>query len=78
MTPPELARMWRISPDKVLAWIHSGELRATNMAARLGGRARYRIDWTDAVEFEERRAVQPPAKTPRRRQKPSGNVIEFF
>lgn len=78
VTPPKLARQWGISPDKLLGWIRSGELRAINAAARLGGRPKYLIDLADVAEFEERRVVQPPPKTPRRRQKPSGNVIKFF
>ena len=28
VTPPQLARTWKISPDKVRGWIRCGELRA--------------------------------------------------
>jgi len=36
MTPPELAKFWGVSPDKILAWIRSGELKATNVAQFCG------------------------------------------
>src|SRR5437660_5835359 len=40
LTPPEVAKMWGITPEKVIAFIRSGELRAINVATRLGGRPR--------------------------------------
>ena len=79
LTPPQVARRYGISTDKVLAWIHSGELRAINVAAKMGGRPRYRIDVADLLVFEQKRAAVPttPSKGPRRR-KPPTDVIEFF
>jgi excisionase family DNA binding protein len=77
LTPPEIARRCRISPDKVLTWIRSGELRAINVATRPGGRPRYLIDEKDLADFEARRAVvSSPTTKPRRRQ--TKNVIAFF
>ena len=38
LTPPQPARRWGISADKILRWIASGELVATNAAATAGGR----------------------------------------
>jgi excisionase family DNA binding protein len=32
LTPPEIARLWGVSADKVLTWIRSGELKAMNAA----------------------------------------------
>src|SRR5690349_2467344 len=70
ITPPELARRWGISADKVLAWIASGDLPAMNGATRRGGRARYLIDLADIEQFEIRRAVLPPApRVSRQRRK---------
>ena len=37
LTPPQLAKMWGVGPDKVLAWIRNGVLQATNVAASRGG-----------------------------------------
>lgn len=43
LSPPELAKRWGIDPAKVIAWIHSGELRAIN-ARRLSDRFRRRCE----------------------------------
>jgi hypothetical protein len=75
-----VARLLRVSADKVLGWIYSGELRAVNVAARRGGRPRWRIDVADLALFEQaREAVPEPAaaRTPRRRGQAAG-VIEYF
>jgi hypothetical protein len=79
LTPGELAKIWGISPRKVLTWIRSGELRAVNLAANArGARPRWRIDWADVVVFETRRpSITPPAPV-RRRSMKMDNVIEFF
>jgi excisionase family DNA binding protein len=77
LTPPELARRWGISADKILRWIASGEIRATNAASSSQGRPRWLIDLADLAEFESRRAAQPKTAAPRRR-KVIKDVIEFF
>ena len=79
LTPPELARLWGISPDKVLTWIRSGELRAVNVATNGNSRPRFVIDETDIAAFEERRAngsKQTPQRVRKRRSPP--NVIQFY
>lgn len=60
LTPPQIARMWGISPEKVLAWIRSGELRAFNISRHPHGRPRYLVDIDDLAEFEANRAVVNP------------------
>jgi hypothetical protein len=35
LTPPQLAKQLGVHPDKIHAWIRSGELHATNIAATL-------------------------------------------
>lgn len=74
LTPPEVARQWRIKHDKVLTWIRSGELRAINVATKPSGRPSYRIDPDDLKAFADRRAVVAPPRLPkrqRRRKQPS-------
>ena len=78
LTPPEVARQWGVSIDKVLTWIRTGELRAVNLATRLSGRPRYRIDINDLRDFEQHRAVVPPPPPQRTRKKPPTDVIQFF
>jgi len=79
ITPPELARRWGISPDKVLSWIRNGELRAVNVATNSNSRPRFVIDEKDIAAFEERRAngsKQTPPRVRKRRSPP--NVIQFY
>ncbi len=78
ITPPELANRWGISPDKILVWIHSGELRAINAATQRGGRPRYLIDERDIAVFEQRRCVEPKTRQSRRVRRSSPGVIDFF
>jgi hypothetical protein len=69
MTPPQLAQRWGVDPDKVLAFIRNGELRAMNLAISPTGRPRYRILMTEVERFEAARATKPPAQQPRRRRR---------
>ena len=76
LTPPEIARRWGVSPEKIIGFIRSGELRAINGATNCGGRPRYLVDVTDLALFEQRRSVTPMPKM-RKRRAPAG-VIQFF
>ena len=79
LTPPEVAQLWGISVNTVMTWIRNGELRAINVARRLGGRPRYRIDVDDLKDFENRRAVLPPPPIQRRpRRRRDEYVLEFY
>jgi hypothetical protein len=77
LTPPGVGDYLAIDPSKVLVWIRSGELVATNVATGTAGRPRWRIDPTDLELFLLRRRAQPVAKAPRRKR-PVADVIEFF
>jgi hypothetical protein len=80
LTPPELARRWGISVEKVLRWIETGELKAANFASSLAlKRPRWKIDIADALAFEQSRMCIPPTKpAPRRPRKTDTGIIEFF
>lgn len=56
---PDLAPL---SADTVLGWIHSGELKARNVATKAGGRPSWRISEADLAEFLERRTVKARTK----------------
>jgi len=77
LTPPQIARRYGISPDKVVRWIRSGELRGVNVAGKPNGRPRYVVDEVDLAVFEQRRTKQPIVPVPRRR-KVNESVIPFF
>ena len=72
VTPPELARRWGISADKISFWIVTGQLRAIDASKRRGVRPRYLIDEDDIAAFEAAREVSPPVPpVPTRRRKPA-------
>lgn len=77
LTPPEVAERYAVNATKVLGWISTGELRATNVAASLIGRPRWRISEADLAVFEQRRSAVAPPTNSRPRRKSVG-VIEFF
>jgi len=79
-TPPELATQWGVSPDKIRAWIQSGELAATDVSATQGGRPRYLISQEAIETFEARRTIQTSPEPPRRhnRRDEEDGVIQFF
>ena len=69
LTPPEIARLWRIRVGKVLRWIRSGELCAFNVAEKMGGRPKYRVSREDLELFKNRRSVQPKSSPSRAQPK---------
>ncbi len=70
LTVRDVARRYRVSPDKVRAWIARGELRAVNTATALCGRPRWVVSPDALAEFERRRAGGPPPKPARRPRRP--------
>lgn len=79
LTPPEAAEYLGVSPDKILAWIHAGELRASDLSTTRGGRPRWRIAKQDLAAFLSLRAATPEPKrrrTPRRQA--AAEVIQFY
>lgn len=69
LTPPEVARLLRVRREKVLYWVRRGELPASDLSERRGGRPRFRIARDDLDAFLERRQVPVKSKTTRRRRK---------
>ncbi len=79
-TVPRAAELLGTDTDKVLNWIHSGELEAVNIATnRNGKRPRWRVAESALGKFLLARrhpaSTQAPS-TPRRRK--AANVTEFF
>ncbi len=71
-TPRALAKHWGVHVDKVLRFIHTGELPAFNAASRQSKLPRYRISLDAVREYEATHAACPavPQKTaPLRRKK---------
>jgi hypothetical protein len=76
LTVADVARRYRVSPDKVRVWIQRGELAAINTAA-LCGRPRYVVLPHHLAAFEAGRRAGPPPKPPRRRRRQTG-AIDYF
>jgi len=76
LTPPEIAKLLRVAPDKVLGWIRQAELRAVNVGN--GNRPRFRVSPEALDTFLQAREVQPPPSRlvrRRREQPPKGGPI---
>lgn len=74
-TVKQLAEYYSVKMDTVLGWIHSGQLKAINVASVGSKRPRFRITDESVAEFElSRRTVSPP-KVERRRKKVA---IDYF
>lgn len=78
LTPPQVAKRLGVTHDKILVWIHRGEMRAVDVSTTRGGRPRYRVSEEDLEDFLDRRAVTPPPSKQRRSRRSQGDVIEFF
>lgn len=78
VTPPELARMWGISPDKVLSWIRSGELQAINIASDRRLRPRYVIEKSAVEAFARSRETVRGCRSKSRKNARRSDVVEFF
>jgi hypothetical protein len=77
LTVKDVARRYRVSPEKVRAWIGRGELVAINTAAALCGKPRWVVPPENLVAFERRRQGGPEPATPPRRRRPVGEVDYF-
>lgn len=75
----DLSQYFAVSGHTVLAWIHQGELRATDVSPKRGGRPKWRIT-AEAVEaFEVSRMPSPPPEPRRRgRRKQEASVVEYY
>jgi hypothetical protein len=76
LTVRDVARRYRVSPDRVRAWIRSGELRAISTATATCGRPRFVVTPEALAEFERGHAVIPPPKPVRQRRRPA--QIDYF
>jgi excisionase family DNA binding protein len=76
LRPQEVAELFGVGRTKVMAWIASGELRAVNVATRIGASPRFVIDAKDIEAFERRRQVYPEPSSRRVRQK--ANAQKYY
>ena len=75
-TPRELARLLRVSPDRIRAWIVAGELGAVDTSRVRCARPRYVILPQHLAEFTRQRSAAQPKATPRRKRRPV--LVDYF
>ena len=73
-TPPVVAEYLGVEPTKVLGWIRSGELRASNASVGCK-RKRYVIEPDALREFLQRRQVVPTPKPTTLKPRKLGDVF---
>src|SRR4051794_17657335 len=76
-TPRELARLLRVSPDRIRAWIIAGELGAVNTAATRCGKPRFVILPHHLEAWEKSRRVGTSAVPGKRKQR-SIEIEDFY
>jgi len=76
LTPPKIASECGVEVAKVHAWIRSGELKAINLAEKIGGRPRWKVEPAEWEAFKGRRATTPPMVRARRGR--AGFAPKFF
>ncbi len=70
-TPPELAKLWRVSPEKIVLLIRGGQLRAFDAAAPDSRLPRFRVPAEAVRNFEHGRQPAAVPSTSGRRQRRS-------
>ena len=76
LTTRDVARRYRVSEDKVRAWIRCGRLSAINTASAKCGKPRYVVTPEAIAEFERVHSAAAPPRAVRRRRQPA--VIDFY
>lgn len=77
LTVKDIASALGVNASKVTMWIHTGELPAVNVAAREGGKPRWRVTESEFNDFAQRRTKRK-AEARRKKYIPPSRVIEFF
>jgi excisionase family DNA binding protein len=75
-TVAEVAKLYRVSEDKIRNWIKNGRLGAINTANTRCGKPRFVVLSHHLAEFERVNSVAPPPKPPRRRKRTA--EIDFY
>jgi transposase len=78
LTPPEVARILRVSSEKVIGWLLAGELEGFDAATKRGGRPRYRITREALADFQRRRSAAVDAKPARPKRRPFATGKQYF
>ncbi len=77
-TPPQLAKLLHVSPEKVRNWIKTGQLGAVNVASDLCRRPSFVILEHHLAEFEQKRSSKQTPKPKRRKRTKQKGFVDFF
>jgi excisionase family DNA binding protein len=75
LTPPEIAKRLRVTPDQVLGWIRRGELKAINVSNAYRPRNRVSPEAFEAL-LRMREVLLPPPRQRRWRGPPPGGPLD--
>lgn len=79
LTPPELARRWQVSPEKIVTMLRNGTLHGFDVALPGSRRPRFRINLSEVIAFEERRSARQPVTAVRRKRKTQdADFVQYF
>jgi excisionase family DNA binding protein len=76
LSPNEVAKVLRVSADRVRAWITSGQLGAINTAGAACGGPRYVVLPHHLTAFERARAAGPAPKPGQRRKRTE--MVDYY
>jgi hypothetical protein len=75
-TVREVAKRYRVSPDRVRAWIKAGRLGAINTADARCARPRFVVLPDHLAAFERAHSAGPPPRPARRRKRTA--VVDYY
>lgn len=62
LSPPEIAKLLKISRNRVIDWISSGQLAAENVGSEVALRPRYKVAKADLITFVQARLANKAAQ----------------
>ncbi len=77
-TPNELAKLLRVSPDRVRAWIRSGEMAAINTSSVRCAKPRFVVLPGQLAAWQERHLAATPAKPAPRRRRQRKGLVDYY
>lgn len=77
LTVADIAKRFRVSPDKVRGWIRRGELHALNTSDIRCGKPRFVVTPDSLVAFERGRQAATPT-TPKPQRRKQTHIIDFY
>jgi len=81
MTVQAVAADMLVDQERVLAWIHAGELQAVNVASPGACRPRWRILRTALDEFmtaRRNKKPEPETQAPQRKRRQQESYVKYF